>query len=495
MRGGTLTPHSQTIDTWSFGCVLSAVATWVVLGPQAYENYGKRRKFAVSDLRRRAQDSASRVSVPSCDDSFHDGQTVLPAVSEWHDYLRNSCRRADTMTPLVLDLVDKEMLLARPDDRLTLEQLCEKLDDILALARHKYQKAIDSGNLKEVTPKTLEALLKLDEDAPPLPEALSSSITANTLPTVSETNHSHQLAALAGRVRKSERFDKIVVARTANRQGVIRDGLGKSPVPAFADRIMPESPEPGPLDFTNSTPGIRLITDELVSTPTTVSPVAVPGARGQQQPQDSSRRPKRPKTPDRIVTTTADTDERRQDTMLHNPYRPRNHIQSMPHNDNDGSSSHNNQREMSPRSSRALEFNSFPISRVTATSANHNTSETAAELPTPDPHRYSQPYSQGKYLSLTGTDTNFMDHRDGHIPIQEHTHRQYLQPDEGDRNASVSTQQSDPESTAIYREYRRLKEEWDGKRGSWQNFLGTRRVPEDARLKRFISNRDIVGIY
>lgn len=41
--GGTLTPYSQTIDTWSFGCVLSAVATWVVLGSHAYDNYRDRR--------------------------------------------------------------------------------------------------------------------------------------------------------------------------------------------------------------------------------------------------------------------------------------------------------------------------------------------------------------------------------------------------------------------------------------------------------------------
>lgn len=58
------------------------------------------------------------LSVPDCDDAFHDGSDVLPAVLEWHDHLRNSARRADTLTWRVLDLVDKELLVANPEHRL-----------------------------------------------------------------------------------------------------------------------------------------------------------------------------------------------------------------------------------------------------------------------------------------------------------------------------------------------------------------------------------------
>jgi len=47
-RSKTTTPHLQTIDTWSFGCVLSAVATWVILGSKAYDNYRQVRMMEIA---------------------------------------------------------------------------------------------------------------------------------------------------------------------------------------------------------------------------------------------------------------------------------------------------------------------------------------------------------------------------------------------------------------------------------------------------------------
>lgn len=53
-KDSTRIPLSQTIDTWSLGCVFSSVATWVVLGSQAYENYSECRKIAIKALKSNA---------------------------------------------------------------------------------------------------------------------------------------------------------------------------------------------------------------------------------------------------------------------------------------------------------------------------------------------------------------------------------------------------------------------------------------------------------
>ncbi|KAK7708019.1 hypothetical protein SLS64_006841 [Diaporthe eres] len=92
-----------------------------------YENFNERRKIAIKALKtKQARDR--RTSVQYCEDAFHDGKNVLSAVTEWHVYLRNSARRADTTTHRVLDLVDKHMLLSNPEERLMMGKLCEALD-------------------------------------------------------------------------------------------------------------------------------------------------------------------------------------------------------------------------------------------------------------------------------------------------------------------------------------------------------------------------------
>ncbi|TDZ20068.1 putative serine/threonine-protein kinase MPS1-like protein [Colletotrichum orbiculare MAFF 240422] len=111
--------YSTTIDTWSLGCVFSAVATWVILGSRAYQDYGKRRKMAICELLSKKKDNTG-ISLPNNRDAFHDGTEVLLAVTEWHDYLRNSMRRADTISHRVLDLVEEGMLVQDPSKRLEL---------------------------------------------------------------------------------------------------------------------------------------------------------------------------------------------------------------------------------------------------------------------------------------------------------------------------------------------------------------------------------------
>lgn len=45
-------------------------------------------------------------------DNFHGGITVLPEVTKWHRYLREAARGTDRVTPRILDIVDRYMLVA-----------------------------------------------------------------------------------------------------------------------------------------------------------------------------------------------------------------------------------------------------------------------------------------------------------------------------------------------------------------------------------------------
>lgn len=90
-------------------------------------------------------------------DRFHDGHTVLESVTHWHQYLRNSVRSTDTITPSVLDLVDKNMLLRLADQRIKGEDLCLKLASTLKKC---------ATNTEPQLPKQLEMLLgEIDMEA------------------------------------------------------------------------------------------------------------------------------------------------------------------------------------------------------------------------------------------------------------------------------------------------------------------------------------------
>ncbi|KAL3291597.1 serine/threonine protein kinase [Colletotrichum asianum] len=223
---------STTIDTWSLGCVFSAVATWVVLGSQGYENYGEMRVMAHEQLKKRHTADPS-VSVSACIDAFHDGSQVLPAVMQWHDYLRNSSRKADTITCQVLDLIETGMLEKDPEKRLSSADLCTRLDTILNEAKATYQNALQSNSLKPESQEILSAMLELDKRAPkfagPRPRPATESNGTRKGETIWAADNRHDPSRLAvarsSRVKKSERIDKILRGKIANREEVIQSGL------------------------------------------------------------------------------------------------------------------------------------------------------------------------------------------------------------------------------------------------------------------------------
>jgi hypothetical protein len=149
---GTLTGVSQSIDTWSFGCVLSVAATWVVLGFQGVRQYEQLRQLSPSNTR--SQEPQDR---------FHDGYQVLSEIRKWHDYLRGHLRPSDTVTDTVLDLIEHKLLQTDTSLRPDLEDLCNRLNKLSSRAEYEIRDLKKPS--RDTDPVVLKALLKVEEEA------------------------------------------------------------------------------------------------------------------------------------------------------------------------------------------------------------------------------------------------------------------------------------------------------------------------------------------
>jgi hypothetical protein len=149
---GTISGVPQSIDTWSLGCVFSVAATWMVLGFQGVRQFEQLRQLAPSNR----QDDVTY-------DRFHDGLIVLREVKKWHNYLRGHVRSSDTATSLVLDLVENNMLQTETGNRFELEELCEKLHDIIGLASERVKSL--KIHSRTTDPMVLRALYKIEAKA------------------------------------------------------------------------------------------------------------------------------------------------------------------------------------------------------------------------------------------------------------------------------------------------------------------------------------------
>lgn len=459
------------------------------------------------------------MTLPSREDSFHDGYKVLSAVTEWHDYLRNSCRRVDTITPLILDLIDDDMLLAEPSARLSLPKLCDRLDGIVSLARDKHRRGVESGEFKEMTTDTLEALLKLDEDAPSVATPASKTGLLGTLSSSpvpdsedpSGLRNGQRLAPPASRIRKSERFDKIVAAKTASRQVAIRDDLGKQITPnnAPAGGTIYESPEQHPADDPSmpSTgknraglqppPLIQVDNGGDVSFPVVDSPVPAQ-LDASSLPLSPSRRDEQVVNRHKPVASSKTSHKNVEGNMQYTPYRP----QYQP-----GAGSRSTSLPLTPRTGTEQAAAPSPPthgldSLYTTTgvrSPSTTGSMTAAELSAENEKHYPPAYLLSQHgLSSPIHSSSMADDR--HYP--QMSEQEYVLSQQAHTSGELDGQSSqirfllsepDLESTAIYKEYDRLKREWSSKKGAFHSFFKTRNVPEDMQLKRFITERDIVG--
>jgi hypothetical protein len=170
-----VTTVMQTIDIWSFGCVLSMAATWVVFGFQGIRDYEAVRRKATAAMRERNE------SGPVANDAFHDGKCILPEVLLWHAYLRENLRKSDVTTERVLALIERHMLLEDPAARIDSAMLCSKLAKIVDRSKND---AVATAN--PMTPNFKNLLADIDAYATDL------NVTSQTLP-------SHDAVKLAPR--------------------------------------------------------------------------------------------------------------------------------------------------------------------------------------------------------------------------------------------------------------------------------------------------------
>ncbi|KAH6866648.1 hypothetical protein BKA58DRAFT_441646 [Alternaria rosae] len=149
---GTLSGVSQSIDAWSFGCVLSLAATWTVLGFQGIRQYERLRRLS----------SANNMNGLALD-RFHDGYDVLPEIGKWHNYLRGHLRASDTTTELVLDLTESKLLRGDAAARCNLGELCKKLRELSGYAEFKI-KGLEKVS-KDTDPAVMKALSSIENEA------------------------------------------------------------------------------------------------------------------------------------------------------------------------------------------------------------------------------------------------------------------------------------------------------------------------------------------
>ncbi|KAI1148032.1 kinase-like domain-containing protein [Nemania diffusa] len=146
---------TNTIDTWSFACVVSVAATWVVLGLQGIKQFQAVRIAAPKKIKSNPKATIQNLLY---DDTFHDGFTVLQDVINWHHYLRQVTRKSDPISHRLLDLIDKEVLGQTRDNRLTSDVLYNELMRLLKDAKNDIH--------EKIAESIIESMISFDKAAP-----------------------------------------------------------------------------------------------------------------------------------------------------------------------------------------------------------------------------------------------------------------------------------------------------------------------------------------
>ncbi|KAI0868367.1 hypothetical protein GGS24DRAFT_513523 [Hypoxylon argillaceum] len=146
---------TNTIDTWSFACVVSVAATWVVLGLQGIKQFQAVRIAALKKIKSNPKATIQNLLY---DDTFHDGFTVLEDVINWHRYLRQVTRKSDPISHRLLDLIDKEVLGQTRGNRLTSDVLYNELMRPLKDAKNDIH--------EKIAESIIESMISFDKAAP-----------------------------------------------------------------------------------------------------------------------------------------------------------------------------------------------------------------------------------------------------------------------------------------------------------------------------------------
>ena len=183
----------QKVDIWSFGCILSEAAVWVVLGMDSLREYRRRRIWETNQI-------------PDFHDGdcFHDGDKILKVVLQMLEDLPQSIRTSDYITEKLLSMIEKEMLTI-PEKRSTAQKLWYKSKDLMWEAEENMERTRSSQTNRGTQhlrndsldshqrPRVLPAVIPSDCSAEP--HALSSSQIQQT----SNDNSSEQHLAVTER--------------------------------------------------------------------------------------------------------------------------------------------------------------------------------------------------------------------------------------------------------------------------------------------------------
>ncbi|KAK0644616.1 hypothetical protein B0T16DRAFT_392934 [Cercophora newfieldiana] len=124
-QAGVVGQITASTDIFSFATVLSDTATWVIGGLGEQMSYFNTRKayhgLNVPEFR--------ETGFAGC---FHDGFAALPIVAQQHIMLKEQCQPLDKITPFVLDLVEKDMLIASTADRLGASEALGKFQQFMS---------------------------------------------------------------------------------------------------------------------------------------------------------------------------------------------------------------------------------------------------------------------------------------------------------------------------------------------------------------------------
>lgn len=221
---GTAYTVTNTIDTWSFACVISVAATWVVLGMQGIKQFETVRTAAIKKIKSNPGDTTAHLLY---DDTFHDGSAVLEDVANWHEYLRQVMRKSDPISHQLLDLIDEEVLGQDPDRRLTSAVLYDKLTKLLAVAKN--------GLDEQIAESIVESMILFDRTAPSTMEEYQQRVGESRLAQLDGNNSKH--------ANKSARLTKIVPIKVAHRQ-VLASTLSQNSL-SNKDSYHGSAPNPG----------------------------------------------------------------------------------------------------------------------------------------------------------------------------------------------------------------------------------------------------------